>query len=364
MPVCPACGRSNPPRAEFCMSCGAALPADGPSRQEARKTVTVLFCDVEGSTQLGDRLDPESVRQMMMRFFRAMRAVLEAHGGTVEKYIGDAIMAVFGIPRLHEDDALRAVRAAEEMQAAMDPLNDEFDGQWGVRFRTRIGVNTGEVIVGDAAAGEALVVGDAVNVAARLEQVAPAGQALIGGETYALVRDHVAVEEIEPLELKGKSEPVHAYRLVGVQRGIDAIGARPELPLVGRDEEITALRSAFERSVTNRQGVLMTVLGSAGVGKSRLSKEFISGLDGDARVLLGRCLPYGEGITFWPVAEVVKEACGIADDDPRAEVSAKIDAVVAGAEDAALIAERLAALMGVEAGAAATPGTVLAVRRV
>jgi class 3 adenylate cyclase/tetratricopeptide (TPR) repeat protein len=363
MLACPACGRSNPPRAEFCMSCGAALPADRPSRQEARKTVTVLFCDVEGSTKLGERLDPESVRQLMMRFFREMRAVLERHGGTVEKYIGDAIMAVFGIPRLHEDDALRAVRAAEEMQAALEPLNDEFDRRWEIRFRTRIGVNTGEVIVGDAAAGESLVVGDAVNVAARLEQVAPPGQALIGAETYALVRDHVAVEEIEPLELKGKSEPVHAYLLVGVQRGIDAIGARPELPLVGRDEEIAALRSAFERSVTDRQGVLMTVLGSAGVGKSRLSKEFISGLDGDARVLVGRCLPYGDGITFWPVVEVVKDACGIADDDPRAEVRAKIDARVAGAEDAALIAERLAALMGVEAGTAELQETFWAIRR-
>ena len=345
------------------MSCGAALPAEGANRQEARKTVTVLFCDVEGSTQLGDRLDPESVRQMMMRFFRAMRAVLEAHGGTVEKYIGDAIMAVFGIPRLHEDDALRAVRAAEQMQAAMDPLNEEFDGQWGVRFRTRIGVNTGEVVVGDAAAGEALVVGDAVNVAARLEQVAPPGQALIGPATYGLVRDHVDVVEVDPLELKGKSDPIHAYRLVGVRRTVDAIGARPELPLVGRATELASLRSAFERCVADRQGILMTILGAAGVGKSRLSREFISDLDGQARVLVGRCLPYGDGITFWPVAEIVKHACGIGDDDPRAEVRAKIDAVVAGAEDAGLIAERLAALMGVQAGTAELQGTFWAFRR-
>src|ERR687896_516213 len=198
MPVCPACGQSNPAPAEFCMSCGSVLPA-GPAHHEARKTVTVLFCDVEGSTQLADRLDSESVRQLMMRFFREMQVILERHGGTVEKYIGDAIMAVFGVPRLHEDDALRAVRAAWDMQVALERLKDEFESRWGTRFKTRIGVNTGEVVVGDAAAGQALVVGDAVNVAARLEQAAPAGDTLVGAETYALVRDHVDVVAVGPL---------------------------------------------------------------------------------------------------------------------------------------------------------------------
>jgi len=363
MPECPACGHSNPPSAEFCMSCGSALSPRESSVEEARKTVTVLFCDVEGSTQLGDRLDPESVRGVMSRFFGEMRSVIERHGGTVEKYIGDAVMAVFGVPRLHEDDALRAVRAAEEMQASLGRLNDELEGRWGIRLMTRIGVNTGDVVVSDAGTGEALVVGDAVNVAARLEQAAPPGQILIGPETHALVRDHIDAEDVGPLKLRGKAEPIQAHRLVSVRRAIDAIGARPELPLVGRSDELARLRSAFERSASQRESVMVTILGSAGVGKSRLSREFISGLPGDTVVLSGRCLPYGEGITFWPIAEIVKRACGIADDDPRAEARAKIDAAVAGAEDAALIADRIADLLGVGGETVALQDTFWAVRR-
>jgi class 3 adenylate cyclase/tetratricopeptide (TPR) repeat protein len=362
MPDCPACGHSNPARAEFCMSCGSPLPSVEEAL-EARKTVTVVFCDVEGSTNLGDRLDPESVRQLMTRFFTEMRSVVEHHGGTVEKYIGDAVMAVFGVPRLHEDDALRAVRAAEEMQASLDRLNEELESRWGLRLRVRVGVNTGEVVVSDESAGYALVVGDAVNVAARLEQAAPVGEVLIGPQTLALVRENVEVEDMGALELKGKPEPVHAYRLIAVRRGVDAIGSRPELPLVGRAAELAALRSAFDRSAALRESVLVTVLGSAGVGKSRLSRELVSTLGGEALVLSGRCLPYGEGITFWPVAEIVKAACGIADDDPRAEARSKIDAAVAGAEDASLIAERLAALMGVNGGTSGLQETFWAVRR-
>jgi predicted ATPase/class 3 adenylate cyclase len=333
------------------------------SLHDARKTVTVVFCDVEGSTGLGDRLDPESVRQLMTRFFAEMRTVLERHGGTVEKYIGDAVMAVFGVPRLHEDDALRAVRAADEMGVALAQLNDELEARWGIRLRTRIGVNTGEVVVGDAAAGESLVLGDAVNVAARLEQAAPVGQVMLGAETYALVRDHVLAEAVGPLELRGKPDPVPAYRLVAVRPGSDAIGARPEPPLVGREAELAALRSAFERSVADHDSVLMTIIGSAGVGKSRLSREFVSGLGPDPLVLVGRCLPYGDAITFWPVAELVKQACGIADDDPRTVARAKIDAAVAGAEDAPLIAERVANLMGVATAAGDLQETFWAVRR-
>jgi predicted ATPase/class 3 adenylate cyclase len=362
MTVCPACGQSNPDHAEFCMSCGTALPSP-PASQEARKTVTVLFCDVEGSTTLADRLDAESVRNLMTRFFTEMRAVLERHGGTVEKYIGDAVMAVFGVPRLHEDDALRAVRAAEEMRGSLDRLNDEIEARWGTRLRVRIGINTGEIVSDDVATGQGMVVGDAVNVASRLENAAAAGQILLGPETYALVRDHVDVEELGPLALRGKPEPIHAYLLVSVRGGGDAIGARPDLPLVGRAAELDALRTAFERCTVNRESVLMTILGSAGVGKSRLSREFLSALTGDVLVLRGRCLPYGEGITFWPVAELVKHACGIDDDDPRADVRPKIDAVVADAEDGSLIAERVAALLGVDGGTAGLQETFWAVRR-
>ena len=172
---------------------------------EVRKTVTVLFCDITGSTSLGEQLDPESLRSLMSRFFEEMQAVLERHGGTVEKYIGDAVMAVFGIPAVHEDDALRAVRAAAEMRDALASLNKELERDRGVTIASRIGVNTGDVVAGDAAARQSLVTGDAVNVAARLEQAAAPGEILIGAPTMSLVRDAVVAEPVEPLTLKGKT---------------------------------------------------------------------------------------------------------------------------------------------------------------
>ncbi|MEO8424664.1 MAG: adenylate/guanylate cyclase domain-containing protein, partial [Actinomycetota bacterium] len=233
--------------------------------------MTVVFCDVADSTPLAERLDAESMREVMTRFFREMRAVLERHGGTVEKFIGDAVMAVFGVPLLHEDDALRAVRAAAGMREAVSELNVELGSRWGVELRTRIGVNTGEVVVGDPAAGQALVVGDAVIVAARLEQSATPGEVLLGAETYALVRDSVDVEATAGLELKGVRLPVSAYRLVAVEAGAVSVGGRPDPPLVGRGEELATIRSAFERAVDARGCELLTILGSAGVGKSRLA---------------------------------------------------------------------------------------------
>ncbi|HVM12237.1 MAG TPA: adenylate/guanylate cyclase domain-containing protein, partial [Actinomycetota bacterium] len=332
-----------------------------PSLEETRKTVTVVFCDVVGSTSLGDRLDPEALRQVMTRFYVAMREALERHGGSVQKYIGDAVMAVFGIPRLHEDDALRAVRAAQEMREALERLNEELAAGWDVRLQTRIGINTGEVVVGDAAAGEALVLGDAVNVAARLEQAAGVGSVLMGAETYALVRDHVEAEPVEPMELKGKPGLVHAYRLVAA-RPVEAPAMRPEPPLVGRSEELAVLRAGFDRAVAKGSAVLATVLGPAGIGKSRLAREVVAGLD--ALVVTGRCLPYGDGITFWPIAEIVKQASAVADDDPAEVARAKIEAAITGAEDAATVQERLAGLLGIsDAPAAELQETFWAVRR-
>src|SRR5438477_12563102 len=203
MPTCTRCGRDNPEGFRFCGNCAAPLIAeDGPHR-ETRKTVTVVFCDVTGSTALGEQLDPETLRRVMARYFEAMATVLERHGGTVEKFIGDAVMAVFGIPVLHEDDALRAVRAAAEMRDALPELG----------LQARIGVMTGEVVTGTE---ERLATGDAVNVAARLEQAAEPGEVLIGDTTYALVRAAVEVEPVEPLALKGKAQPVPAYRLLSV----------------------------------------------------------------------------------------------------------------------------------------------------
>jgi class 3 adenylate cyclase/tetratricopeptide (TPR) repeat protein len=287
--------------------------------------VTVVFCDVTGSTAMGERLDPESLRRVMSRYFAEMRAALERHGGTVEKFIGDAVMAVFGVPAIHEDDALRAVRAAAEMREALEVLNKELERDHGVSLAARIGVNTGEVVAGDH--GDTLVTGDAVNVAARLEQAAEPGTVLIGEETLRLVRDAVVAEPVPPLEVKGKTEPLAAFRLVQVTAGVAGVARRLDSPMVGRERELALLGQTFEAAIADRSCRLFTILGTPGVGKSRLIEEFLGSL-GEATVLRGRCLPYGEGITFFPVGEVVKEAAGLDDFDAPDEIERKICAVL------------------------------------
>ncbi len=244
----------------------------------------------------------------MARFFEAMRAEIELHGGTVEKFIGDAVMAVFGIPSLHEDDALRAVRAADGMRETLEPLNKDLERDFGVRLASRIGVNTGEVLVGPGSTDFGRVTGDAVNTAARLETAAQPGEVLIGADTYRLVRDAVDVESVEPRTVKGKAEPVECYRLVGVLAGTAAPPRAFTSPIVGRERELEDLERAFERSVQDRTCLLFTVLGAAGAGKSRLVEEFLGRVGGSAQVLVGRCLPYGEGITYWPVAQALRAA--------------------------------------------------------
>src|SRR6266498_701713 len=291
MSLCAACGHELGPSARFCESCGTPVAAAVASEQ--RKTVTVLFCDLTGSTALGERLDPERLRALLARYFERMKGIVERHGGTVEKFIGDAVMAVFGIPQAHEDDALRAVRAAAEMRDALPELG----------LQGRIGVTTGEVVTGTE---ERLATGDAVNVAARLEQAAQPGEILIGDETYRLTRAAVEVEEVEPLQLKGKAEPVEAHRLLSLRAEALAIERHLEAAMVGRSDELDLLTRAYERSIRERACHLFTILGPAGVGKSRLAAEFLASL-GDAVVVRGRCLPYGEGITYWPVVEVVKQ---------------------------------------------------------
>ena len=313
MVACPVCGEENPGRFRLCGYCGAVLAAQS-SPQEVRKTVTVVFCDLRGSTELADRLDPEAVREVLALYFSAMKPVLERHGGTIEKYIGDAIMAVFGLPRMHEDDALRAVRAAAEMRTALEDLNVTLRSEFGVTLENRTGVNTGEVVTSDLGGSQRLATGDTVNVAARLEQAAPVGEVLIGQPTYRLVRDAVEATPVEPLTLKGKPEPVPAYRLRSVTIG--ASSPEPaDLPLVGRARELAALNAEFRRSATGPECRLVTVLGEAGIGKSRLIEEFVRGLAAEVTVLQGRCLSYGDGITFWPVAEVLRQAAGIVPGD-------------------------------------------------
>ncbi len=361
MSACANCGKDNPDDAQFCMACGTALSR--PEAREARKVVTVLFCDVTGSTSLGERLDPETLHRVMGSYFEAMRVVIERHGGSVEKFIGDAVMAVFGVPVLHEDDALRAVRAADEMRRALDDLNRELERSHGVSIRTRTGVNTGQVLVTASTAERPMVAGDAVNVAARLEQAADPGEILIGENTYRLVRDGVVVEPVEPLSLKGKSGSVVAMRLLDVHPDAVATPRRLQAPLVGRERPLVMLDQAFEAAVTDRACHLFTVLGTAGVGKSRLVEEFITSVADRATVVRGHCAPYGEGVTFLPVAEAIRSAAGVSDDDAPAEVAAKLRALLEGDEQAPRVLDGVAQAIGLSEVAGAPDETLWSIRR-
>ena len=274
--------------------------------------MTVLFCDVAGSTSLGESVDPEALRAILARYFERIKEIVEGHGGTVEKFVGDAVMAVFGVPVLHEDDALRATRAAEEILQALPELGVE----------ARIGVNTGEVVTGTE---ERLATGDAVNVAARLEKAAAPGTALLGSETARLLRGTVDVEPLPPLDLKGKSEPVAAFRLLAIH---DEAERRLDTPLVGRERELRGLREAFARAVADSSCQMFTVLGPPGVGKSRLAAEFFTRVE--ALVLRGRCVSYGEGITYWPVIEIVTQLGEL----PAGEAGAPLRSLVGESEDA------------------------------
>ncbi|MGA9159587.1 MAG: adenylate/guanylate cyclase domain-containing protein [Actinomycetota bacterium] len=352
---CPSCGHANAEGAKFCSDCGTRLDTPAPPTREVRKTVTVVFCDVTGSTALGERLDPESLRTVMSRYFDRMQGVLESHGGTVEKFIGDAVMAVFGIPVLHEDDALRAVRAAGEMRDALAQLNDDLEREWSVTLQTRIGVNTGPVVAGDPSGGQALVTGDAVNTAARLEQAAEPGEILIGEDTFGLTRDAVEAEPVDPLAVKGKAEAVGAYRLLSVRTGVAGHERRLDSPMVGRDLQLRMLLDAFEAVTTEDACHLFTVMGPAGIGKSRLVLEFISAIGDRAQVLSGRCLSYGEGITFWPIAEMAIQAAGISEDDPPERARAELRALLEGTPDGETVVAHLAGLLGLDGSGPVEP---------
>jgi class 3 adenylate cyclase/tetratricopeptide (TPR) repeat protein len=341
--ICPNCGEENPDRFRLCGFCGTKFAPEEVA-QEVRKTVTVVFSDLKGSTSLGEKLDTESLREVLNIYFNEMRAVLERHGGTVEKYIGDAIMAVFGLPKLHEDDALRAVRAAFQMKLALEDVNERLERGWGVRLENRTGVNTGEVVAGDVSTGQRLVTGDTVNTAARLEQSAPSCEILIGEPTFRLVRDAVEVEQVEPLELKGKAERVPAYRLVSVAELEEGVARRLDSPMVGRGEELAVLIGALDAAERDLAPQMVTVFGPAGAGKSRLLQEFLNRASGRVHALRGRCLSYGEGITFWPLGEVIREATGITNDDSMEAARSKLE-VLAG-EDGREAADRVAAAIG------------------
>jgi class 3 adenylate cyclase len=350
--VCAGCGEPNPDRARFCLGCGNPLAGAGQIPAETRKTVTVVFTDVSGSTALGERLDAESLSRVMARYFDTVRGVLERHGATVEKFIGDAVMAVFGIPAVHEDDALRAVRAAMELGVGLAELNAELERDWGVALQVRIGINTGEVMAGNPGVDSALMVGDAVNVAARLQQTAAPGDVVLGQPTWRLVRDAVVVERLAPRALKGKGVRLPAYRLLAVRPGVPGHVRRADAPLVDRQEEHALIEWACRRVIAGSGCHLLTVLGPAGVGKTRLVSEALAAHAGQATVLGGRCLPYGEGITLWPVAEMVRRAAEIDEADTMEGARVKLDALLAGAEQADFLAQRVAQLVGLAPSAA------------
>jgi class 3 adenylate cyclase/tetratricopeptide (TPR) repeat protein len=314
----------------------------------SRKTVTVLFCDLVGSTALGEQLDPEALRTLLERWYVEMRVPIERHGGTVEKFIGDAVMAIFGVPAAHEDDALRAVRAAVEMHAAAVRLGAELD----VGIDVRVGINTGEVVTGDATT--TLVTGDAVNTAKRLEEAAADGQILVGETTRRLVANAVEVEPASAVRAKGKRLPVEAWRVLGTIPGAPAFARRLDAPLVGRQPELARLRDELDRAERERSCRRVTVLGTAGVGKSRLASELLAETQPHAAVLGARCLAYGDGITFLPLADLVRSAGG----------DAAIERAVAEEPDGELIVERLCGSIGTADVSVSTEETFWAIRRV
>jgi class 3 adenylate cyclase/tetratricopeptide (TPR) repeat protein len=318
-----------------------------------RKTVTVLFCDVTESTRLGESLDPETHRRVISRYFEEMSAAIGAHGGTVEKFIGDAVMAVFGVPTVHEDDAMRAVRAAADMRDRLRELNEELEQSYGVRLEMRIGVNTGEVVAGDGASGHSLVTGDAVVIAKRLEEAAPPGQILIGKATYPLVRDAVDAGPLQTFRAKGKSEPVPSRRVDEVHPRVAGIARRHDAPLVGREAELRRLADELARAERDRSCRLLTLLGPAGIGKSRLARELLTSSADRATTLLGRCLPYGEGITFWPLVDIVRTAGG----------EESVRALLGKSDEGQLAAERVLAAIGATEGSASAEETFWGVRR-
>ena len=351
---CPTCDTELVPGARFCDSCGTPV-ADGvaaPSSPAARKVVTILFADLVGSTALEERMDAESVRTILDRFYASMRNEVERFGGRVVKFTGDGVMAVFGVPDVREDDALRAVDAAIAMREDLERLADDL----GLPLGLRIGINTGEVVVSDT---DQDVVGDCVNVASRLEGAAGTNEIFVGEDTWRLTRATSRYEVVPPLTLKGKSEPVPAYRLSAVdERTTEAATA----PFVGRSAELARLLSVFQEAVDARAARVVTIIGSPGLGKTRLARELGEELSGQARVRETRCDPAGSA-TFAPIADALRGAAGLSDAATEDEIiAALVSRLPADDPDREKIAMRAAAILGVGL-AGSTEETFWAVRR-
>jgi class 3 adenylate cyclase/tetratricopeptide (TPR) repeat protein len=356
MPVCPSCGHESPTGYKFCPHCGAPLAIT--RGVEERKSVTVLFCDLVGFTTASDQADPEDVRARIRPYHSGLRTEIQRFGGTVEKFIGDAVMAVFGAPVAHEDDAERAVRAGLRIIEAINDLNEESPG---LDLQVRIGINTGEAVVVLLARpdqGEGMVTGDVVNTASRLEGAAPVGAVVVGETTYRITENVFDYQPLEPLVVKGKNQPIPVWRALAARArlGTDILKVHTT-PLVGRELERRLLQDTFERTVRDRSVQLVTIMGEPGVGKSRLVAELLRFVDDWpdlVRWRQGRCLPYGNGVTFWALGEIVKAEAGILESDSPEAATAKLDAALAeDAPDREWLRQRLAPLVGLAASSLA-----------
>jgi class 3 adenylate cyclase/tetratricopeptide (TPR) repeat protein len=344
MATCPACGNSIGPSVNYCPQCGAQLGAS--PHTEEFKVVTAIFCDVVGSTALARQLDPLPMQRVMDRYGETVRRVLAGRGGSVGKRHGDGFMAAFGIPELHEDDALRAVRAAGELRAALGDLAGELHRERGVDLKVRLGINTGNVLVRDAGTIEEELTGDAVNLAKRFEEAAAPDEILLGEETYRLVADAVRAEPAGPLNIADVPEPQDVWRLLEVLPDRPGRVRRLDTPMVGRDLERDLLRRVFDRVVAEQSCHLVSVLGSAGIGKSRLVDEFVGGLGQRATLLRAHCPAFGDSVTVWPFIEIVRQAAGIAPTDSPEAVRASLADLVGGEERGELLTERVLQMLG------------------
>jgi class 3 adenylate cyclase/tetratricopeptide (TPR) repeat protein len=355
--VCAACGEENPERARFCLACGEPLTVAAQGGEE-RKVVSVLFVDLVGFTGRSDRADPEDVRATLRPYHERVKADIERFGGTVEKFIGDAVMAVFGAPVAHEDDAERAVRSALRI---LDTIEELREG--GLELAVRVAVTTGEAVVALAARpdrGEGIVTGDVVNTAARLQSAAPVGSVIVDETTMRSTEGSIAFEPLPPVEAKGKSEPIGVWRALEAKSRVGQPEAATHTPFVGRELERTLLYETFLRAERESSVQLVTVVGEPGIGKSRLVTELRAALDDRPDLVTwrhGRCLPYGEGITFWALGEIVKAEAGIRESDDRHAAAAKLDEAVAALSgdesERAWFHSRLATLVGADADGAA-----------
>ena len=329
MAICPKCGQENPPIAKFCLACAEPLADQAHGLLEERKVVTVLFADLVGFTARAERLDPEDVRAILTPYFARVRLEIESFGGVVEKFIGDAVMAVFGAPAAHGDDPERAVRAALAMCVAVDELNRS-DPE--LELKVRIAVNTGEALVSLAASashGEGAVAGDVVNTASRLQSAAPVNGILVGEETYRATRSVIRYEDAEPVVAKGKQEPVRVWRALGASAG-PGERAAGRVPMLGRVSELAVLQRIWDRVVDERRPQLVTLFGPAGIGKTRLASEFAElARAGDAHVVVGRSLPYGEVLPYGAFATQVKQVAKIFDTDEAGAACEKLDHAIA-----------------------------------